>query len=53
LDAEVVNINGKVFYSVIAWDTETGKSSLYSINYSATTPAFQKESSNLPSSPLY
>ena len=53
LDAEVVNLNGKVFYSVIAWDTETGKSSLYSINYSATTPAFQKESSNLPSSPLY
>lgn len=53
MDAEVVDLNGKVFYSVIVWDTETGKSSLYSINYSVTSPIFKKESSNLPTSPLY
>ncbi len=53
MDAEVVDLNGKVFYSVIVWDTETGKSSLYSINYSVSAPVFKKESSNLPTSPLY
>ncbi len=44
-------LNGNPVYHVLAWDTETGKSKLYGINYK--TLKFENASYQIPSSPLY
>lgn len=54
MNSTQINLNGKTFYAVLVWDTETGKSKLYSANLSATSPLMKAEASNvqLPSNPL-
>ena len=44
-------LNGNPVYHVLVWDSETGKSKLYGINYK--TLKFESASYQIPSSPLY
>ena len=42
---------GKSYYNVLVWDTETGKSKMYYL--STSEGAYKTSGSQLPSSPLY
>lgn len=44
-------MNGKPYYHILAWDTETGKSKLYW--YSSTRSKLETTDYQLPSSPVY
>jgi hypothetical protein len=51
MDQNTIVHEGKIFYHILAWDTETGKSKMY---YQNTSDGSYKTSSNqLPSSPIY
>ncbi len=43
--------DGGLFYYILVWDTETGKSKMY--NFSKSQGAFKTSNTQLPSSPLY
>jgi hypothetical protein len=42
---------GKTFYNILIWDTETGKSKMYYTSFSEGT--YKVSSAQLPSSPIY
>ena len=44
-------INGQVAYHILVWDSETGKSKLYSFN--TKNVSMEKAPYQIPSSPLY
>jgi len=43
--------DGKYYYNILVWDTETGKSKMYYLSQSE--GAYKISGSQLPSSPLY
>jgi hypothetical protein len=43
--------DGKTFYNILVWDTETGKSKMY--YHSPSEGTYKVSSGQLPSSPLY
>ena len=51
MDQINVQKDGKSFYQIIVWDTESGKSKLYFLSFSEN--AWKVSSNQLPSSPIY
>ena len=43
--------DGKSYYNILVWDTETGKSKMYYLNHSE--GAYKTSGGQLPSSPVY
>jgi hypothetical protein len=43
--------DGKSYYNILVWDTETGKSKMYYLNHSE--GAYKTSGAQLPSSPVY
>jgi hypothetical protein len=51
MDQINVTKDGKSFYHVLVWDTESGKSKMYYLSFSEST--WKTASNQLPSSPIY
>ena len=51
MDQINVQKDGKSFYQIIVWDTESGKSKLYFLSWSENV--WKVSSNQLPSSPIY
>lgn len=51
MDQNSFTYEGKFYYHVIVWDTETGKSKIYAFKTASNT--FGSTSYQLPSSPIY
>lgn len=51
MDQESSERDGKSYYNVLVWDTETGKSKMYYLNYNDGT--YKSSNAQLPSSPIY
>jgi hypothetical protein len=51
MDQEYSQRDGKSYYNVLVWDTETGKSKMYYLSFS--DGVYKTSGGQLPSSPLY
>ena len=51
MEQQAFQKDGKTYYNVLAWDTETGKSKMYYFSYGE--GVYKVSNTQLPSSPIY